>query len=160
MEKSVDAPAARQDERLERRQIFLAPVHELLELLDLALADLEHSFVDGVGWRGQLAPQVEELVLDLSQHFVEPAVALALVEPLGVEHAHQADDGVELVDRAVGHDARRVLRDPLAADQGGLALVAGASVDARDADGHGASLPCQSAVFYLNAAGRSGMIDT
>ena len=84
---------------------------------------------------------------------------LALVEPLGVEDPHEADDGVQLVDRAVGHDARRVLRDPLAADQRGLALVAGASVDARDADRHGAPPLTLLTVFYLNAAGRSGMIE-
>src|SRR5438093_644291 len=55
MEKPVDTPAARQDEGLQRRQIFLAPVHELLELLHLALSDAKHPFVGGVGWRGQLA---------------------------------------------------------------------------------------------------------
>src|SRR5215831_12128863 len=140
VEESVDAPAARQHERLERWQIFLAAIHQLLELLHLALADLEHPFVLGVARRRELAAQIEELVLDLSQDLVEPAVPLALVEPLGVEDAHQADDGVQLVDGAVRYDARRVLRDPLAADQRGLALVARAGVDARDADRHGASL--------------------
>jgi len=64
-------------------------------------------------------------------------VPLALGEPLGVEDPHESDDRVQLVERAVGDDARRILRDALAADQGGLALVAGASVDARDADRHG-----------------------
>src|SRR5438132_1381766 len=105
------------------------------------------------------ATEIEELVLDLPQHLVEPAMPLPFVEPLGVEDPHQADDGVQLVDGAVGDDARRVLGDPLAADQGGLALVAGASVDARDADRHGASSLVWSTVFYLNAEGRSGMID-
>src|SRR3989449_596190 len=137
VEEPVDPAATRQDERLERRQIFLTPIHEGLELLHLAFADSEHALVDGVGRRRQLAAEVEELVLDLSQDFVEPAVPFALGEPLGVEDPHEPDDGVQLVDRAVGDDARRVLRDALAADQGGLALVAGARVDARDADRHG-----------------------
>src|SRR5438309_3448213 len=92
MEKPVDTPAARQDEGLQRRQIFLAPVHELLELLHLALADAKHPFVGGVGWRGQLAAEIEELVLDLPQHLVEPAMPLPFVEPLGVEDPHQAED--------------------------------------------------------------------
>src|SRR5438094_963288 len=91
MEESVDPAAARQDEGLERRQIFLAPVHQILELLHLALAHPEHPLVRGVGWRRQLAAEVEELVLDLPQHLVEPPVPLALGEALGVDDQRQAD---------------------------------------------------------------------
>src|SRR5438309_10952174 len=106
MEKPVDAPAARQDKGLQRRQIFLAPVHELLELLHLALADAKHPFVGGIGWRAQLAAEIEELVLDLPQDLVKPAMSLPLDEPLGVDDAHQADNGVERVDGAGGAGAR------------------------------------------------------
>src|SRR5438445_790032 len=137
MEEPMDPSASRQDERFERRQIFLTAIHEAFELLHLAFAHSEHALVDGVGRRRQLAAEVEELVLDLPEDFVEPAVALTLADPLGVEDPHQADDRVQLIDRAVGDDARRVLRDSLPADQGGLALVAGPGVHARDADRHG-----------------------
>jgi hypothetical protein len=81
-----------------------------------------------VGRRGQLAAHVEELVLDLAQRGVEPDVFLlpgtAALHALGVEDAHEADDGVQLVHGAVGHDAGRVLRDALAANQAGLAAIA------------------------------------
>src|SRR5206468_2163587 len=137
MEEPMDPSASRQDERFERRQIFLTASHEAFELLHLAFAHSEHALVDGVGRRRQLAAEVEELVLDLPEDFVEPAVALALADPLGVEDPHQADDRVQLIDRAVGDDARRVLRDSLPADPGGLAMVAGPGVHARDVDRYG-----------------------
>src|SRR5439155_11360202 len=86
--------------------------------------------------RGQLAAEVEQLVLDLPENLVEPAVVLALGETLLVERADDAHDRVQLVDRPVGDDARRVLGHALAADQRGLATVAQTRVDARDADRH------------------------
>jgi hypothetical protein len=55
--------------------------------------------------RRQLAAQVEQLVLDLAEDVVEPARRLALLEALRVEDAREADNRVELVDRAVGLDA-------------------------------------------------------
>ena len=112
----------------------------MFELGDFTVADPEHAFVFRVGRRGRLAADVEELVLDLAQRGVEPLVLLAAgaarFHALGVEDAHEADDGVQLVHGAVGHDARRVLGHALAADQAGLAAVAEPRVHARDADGH------------------------
>jgi hypothetical protein len=113
-----------------------AMVHQVLERGHLGLADLEHPFVLGARRRGQLAAEVEQLVLDPAQRLVEPAVMLALGEPLLVERADEPDDGVQLVDGAVRADARRVLGHAPAPDQSGLAAVAGARVDASDADGH------------------------
>src|SRR5215475_3212212 len=118
MQEAVDPAAPGQDERLQRWQISLTAVHESLEFLHLPLAHAEHAFIDGFGWRRQLAAEVEQLILDLAEDLVEPAVTLALVDALRVEDADQADDGIQLVDRAVGDDSRRVLRDSLAADQG------------------------------------------
>src|SRR5918996_97019 len=146
VQESLDAAPAGQDEGLERRQVLLAAVHDVLELRHLALADPEHALVDRVGGRRQLAAEVEELVLHLLERRVEPGVTLAAGaarrQPLRVEDADQADHGVELVHGAVGDDAWRVLGYSPAADQRGLALVAEARVHARDADGHSsASLP-------------------
>src|SRR5262249_36593253 len=105
MQEALYPPAARQDERLERREGLLAAVPGGLELLHLALAHAEHPLVDRLGRRRELAPEVEQLVLDLPEDLVEPAVPLALADALRVEHPGQADDGVQLVDRAIGDDA-------------------------------------------------------
>src|SRR5262249_24434338 len=51
----------------------------------------------------------------------------------------ETEHGVELVDGAVAVEPRRRLRDPVAADQRRLALVAASGVDAIDA--HGGELP-------------------
>ena len=48
--------------------------------------------------------------------------------------ARQADEAVQLIDRAVGFDAQVVLRQPLAAGEAGLARVAAPRVDAVDGD--------------------------
>src|SRR4030095_10413499 len=76
MEEAAHAAAAGEDEGLERLEILLAPVHELLERLHLGFADPVHAFVDRVLGRGQLAAEVEQLVLEAAEHFVEPAVVL------------------------------------------------------------------------------------
>src|SRR5712691_13279194 len=97
----VDAPAPRQRERLERGEVFLAVVHEPLERSDLLGADLEHALVFGVRRRGQLAAEVEQLVLDAAERFVEPPMVLALGQALLVERAHEPHHRVQLVDGAV-----------------------------------------------------------
>ena len=102
----VDAAAAGQREGLQRLQVFLAVVHQLFEPLHLRLGEVEHAFVLGTGRRRELAAEIEELVLDLLQHVVEPAVVLAVGEALLVERADDADDGVQLVHRPVRFDAR------------------------------------------------------
>src|SRR5215468_7316264 len=91
MEEAAHAAAAGEDEGLERLEVFLAPVHELLERFHLGLADPVHALVDGIRGRGQLAAEVEQLVLDAAQHLVEPAVVLALLELLGVEDPRKTD---------------------------------------------------------------------
>src|SRR5439155_13882895 len=55
---------------------------------------------------------------------------------LAREHADDAERRVQLVDRAVGDDPRRVLRNASLADEVRIAVVASARVDARDADRH------------------------
>ena len=46
----------------------------------------------------------------------------------------QAEDGVQLIDAAVGRDARVVLGDAAAVAEAGFALVAGLGVDAGEED--------------------------
>jgi len=116
-----------------------ALVHQLLERGHLGRAHAEHALVERLARGGQLAPQVEELVLDAAQDLVEPTVLLAALELRRVEGAREADDRVQLVDGAVGLDPRRVLGHAAPAHEGGLAAVAGARVDTVDADGHDGS---------------------
>src|SRR6266545_1450150 len=73
VQEAVHAAAAGQDERLEGFEVLLTFIHDVLELRHFALAHPEHTVIDGVGRRGQLAAEVEELVLDLLQDAVEPA---------------------------------------------------------------------------------------
>src|SRR5262249_17262544 len=80
---------------------------------------------------------VEELVLHAAEDRIEPGLRLRALE----RHAHDANRGVELVDGAVGLDARRVLADARAADEGGGAVVAGLGVDTIDAH-HYATSAC------------------
>ena len=123
-------------ERFERFQFFLTLVDELLDFLHLALADAVHSFLKKIRRGSQLAPQVEQLILDLAQYHIQEPVGLADIDFLVVESPRQTDDGVQLVDGPVGLDALRVFRDALAADQSGLALVARARVDAGNSNRH------------------------
>ena len=120
------------------------------QLFDLGseLATPPDAEYEGMFKVGEGRADGEQLVLDRRQRGGQVGVE---GEGPGV-----AEHGVQLVDRAVSRDARGVFGDPLAANQRGLALVARAGVDARDADRHGAFLP---PVFYLNAPGRSGMIE-
>src|SRR5260370_27468092 len=90
----------------------------------------------GAGGLGHPAGEVERLVRNPARSLVESAVILALREPLLVERADEPDDGVQLVDGPVCADARRVLGHAPASDEPRLAAVAGARVDASDADGH------------------------
>ncbi len=83
-------------------------------------------------------PEVEELVLQPPEQRVELARRHRRVRCGGVHGTRQTERRVQLVDATVGLDAAAVLRDALAPDQIGLALVAAARVDAGDPDRHGA----------------------
>jgi len=60
----------------ERLEVLLPAIHVRLELLDLRVADPKHALVDRVVRCGQLAAEIEELVLEAPKHLVEPAVLL------------------------------------------------------------------------------------
>src|SRR5437879_8153073 len=92
----VYATTSEQRERAERLEGLLAVIHQTLEGRDLGLTDLEHAFVLGARRRGQLAAEIEQLVLDLAEDFVEPAMVFALVEALLVERPDEPDDRIQL----------------------------------------------------------------
>jgi hypothetical protein len=98
--------AARQDERLERREPLLAAVHALLEGRHLGVADLEHPRDPRGRRRRQLGAEVEELALEDAQDAIELAARGVPADVDLVRRAHDAERGVELVDRAVRVDAR------------------------------------------------------
>jgi len=80
--------------------------------------------------RRKLGTKIEELMLHPAKDFRQPAELPYSRGFVGTGHASQADEGIQLVHRTVGFDARGVLGDPLSSCQGGLALVATLGVDA------------------------------
>src|SRR5262249_21980232 len=64
VEERAHRPAARKDERLERREVLLATVERLLERLHLGGTDAEHPRLECVGRGRELAAEIEELVLE------------------------------------------------------------------------------------------------
>src|SRR6266536_1526241 len=85
VQEGVDAAAAGEREGLERLELLLTAVHEVLESRHFRLADVAHPLVLQLRRGSQLASQIEELVLDFPQHLVEPAMVFAFGQPLRVE---------------------------------------------------------------------------
>src|SRR5438094_8972361 len=84
-------------ERFEDLEILLTLVDRALELAHLGLGDAPHALVLGVRRRRQLAAEIEELVLQPLEDLDQPSAGIAVL--LGGERAHDAEHGVELVDR-------------------------------------------------------------
>ncbi len=93
MEKRGDRAAARQDERLQRGQVGLAFVDRALEYFDLRGTDADHAFPRRVGRGGELAAEIEELVLHLAENDIEALRGRARGGAV-VERAYDAEDGV------------------------------------------------------------------
>src|SRR5437879_12397520 len=91
-------------ERFERFQFFLTLVDELLDFLHLALADAVHSFLKKIRRGSQLAPQVEQLILELAQYHIQKPVDLADIDFLVVENPRQTDEGARTVCGPVSPD--------------------------------------------------------
>src|SRR5690606_39933662 len=79
------------------------------------------SLHDALPIYAQLAAEIEQLVLD-----VDEDVTHLIRQGLG---QHQADAGIELIDRAIGLDAGIVLGDTRAVAKPRAAVIAGAGVD-------------------------------
>ena len=117
--------AARQDEAAQLRQVGVEVVAELLERVDHRLLDAEA--VGHAPRHGEIGADVEELVLDPGERLAHRLRHVA--------GEHDAEGGVELVDGAERTDPAVELGHPRAVAERGLALVAAAGVDPRQADG-------------------------
>src|SRR6266850_5408777 len=140
VEERAHAPATRKHERLEGLQVLLAAVEYRLERLHLRRADPEHPRDECRGRRRELAPEVEQLVLEPLQDGVELAGRRRTAELRRVHGARDADRRVQLVDRPVRFDPETILRDTRPADQVRVSLIAAPGVDACESDGHRPSL--------------------
>src|SRR5258708_4452734 len=116
------AAAAGQDDLLERRQIGVPGFDRRLEARDLLVAD--HR----VARDADLAAEIEEIVLHVIQQLGHLGRQL-----LCGEHAERAIQLVQVAERA---HAQAVLRDARAVAQAGLAAIAGARRDLRQAMRH------------------------
>ena len=85
-------------------------------------------------WRGEISAEVEEVVLDATEHGVEIGVA-------GCMETCDADGGVRFINRAIAFDAEIPLLDAFAGREARGAVVAGARVDLVQ-DNHGAGSHC------------------
>ena len=126
MERGAGRAAAGEDEAAQRRQFVLEAIDELLEPLDVAGGQrrLGDAVGDLVGRIGQLRAEREQVALDADELGVEVGVDL--------RGAGEAEPRVQLVDLAVGVDARIALGDPRAVEERRLAGVARARVDFHD----------------------------
>jgi hypothetical protein len=116
--------SARNDEGLERLQLLLAFVDRVLEvpnppLVDVSLGQVAVHFLE-VG-SGEQSTDAEEIALHRDENLIDARH--------GLDGASHAEDGVELVDVAVGLDARIVFLNSAAAEQAGVAGVAGFRVN-------------------------------
>jgi hypothetical protein len=130
------APTARQDKRLQRFEIFLAPIDQLLEPYDLISTDPIHAFLETLRRCREFAAEVKQFILDLAQHSVDKMMRFAGVEFLFIEDPRQTDGGIELIDNTESIDPWRIFRDALTAHESGLAAISRARVNFGDADSH------------------------
>src|SRR5207249_8050326 len=105
-----------------------------LELENFGFGDAPHTFVVHARRRRELAAEVEKLVLQPLQELYQPRRSLRPC--LRRQRAYDTEHGVELVDRAVGHDPLGILGDTSAADERGLAPISPPRVDLGDPDRH------------------------
>jgi ferredoxin/flavodoxin---NADP+ reductase len=118
--------AAGYDERLQRLELVFAIVDRALQLgdtifIDTSLRELLTHLV-GMRRREQRADG-EQVALDRDEHLIDPWHHL--------DGARHSENGVQLIDVAVGFDARVVLADAAAPEEARVAGVAGLGVDLR-----------------------------
>jgi hypothetical protein len=107
--------AARQDELLERRQVAIQVIQQILEASHLGFRQ------DNAIRHTQFAAQIEELVLNLAQRLLNGFRQ--------VMRQQQAEDAIQFIHRPEGFYPGTVLGDARAIAQTGRAVVASAGVD-------------------------------
>ncbi len=91
--------AARKDEILQRGQRIVEAVQYLFQSIDVGVFDHYHAR------DAQFAAKIEQGVLYLAKHFGDRGID-------AISGQHHADRAVELVHRAVGRHAQRILAYP------------------------------------------------
>ena len=124
--RAADFGPAGKDEALQLGQGLVELVAQLLEPVDERLRHAE-ALVAARERDGEIGADVEELVLDLRERRAKRFRQVGRRE-------HDAELRVELVDDAVGADARVELRHARAVAEARLPRVAAARVDARQAN--------------------------
>jgi hypothetical protein len=117
------ARAGGEDELLERREVGVEGFGVRLEPRHLRVGH------DGMAGNRHLAAEIEEIVLHVDEHGAHRRGHV-----FGEQHAEHR---IELVHLAQRGDAGAVLRDARAVGEAGLARVAGARRDLREAMAHG-----------------------
>ncbi|MPM98871.1 hypothetical protein SDC9_146061 [bioreactor metagenome] len=134
--------AGRQDELLQARQLRVVVGQRVVELQQrIVLEQL-------IARHGQLAAQVEQLVLDVDQQ-----VAHILGHWLAQQ---QADMRVQFIHIAHGMRAAAVLGNAGVVSQAGGSVISGAGGDLREAIAHGSSLVKAASFSRAGAARRYG----
>lgn len=131
VEFGVEAATAGEDEAAEGSEEGVGFIHFVFEAGDVARGDDGLAGAEVFGFGGEERAEVEELVLDAGEAGGEEAEA---GNAIGDGRDGEADGGVQFVDGAIGFDAESILGNALATDEAGLALVAGAGVDAGEGD--------------------------
>ncbi len=133
VEQSGDPAPTREDKFLERRQILLAVVDELLQPRHVLCRHLRHGLQVLTGSGGQDPSNIEEFVLNPSELHFETCGFWSVTDLLGIEHPHKPDRGIQFIDGPVGFDSEAVLPDLLPARQACFSGVSRLGVDLRDA---------------------------
>ncbi len=126
----VEPAAARQHKRAQRGEHRIGRVDFAFELIDFSAGNARLFGMDVLRQRRENGAEIEEFVLHALQHSGE---ARDGGQRFG-RNARDADEGIELVHRAVAINTRVIFLDALTADQVSLASVAGACVDAVQSD--------------------------
>src|SRR5258708_939083 len=114
--------AAWKNKAVERRQCRVERIDSLLDPRNLPLADPQrlHFAVLPFG-TAEVAPEVEEIILNVGQHIANDNI-------VDMQQSY-ADNGVRLVDAAIGRNARVELRQSRPVTERSAAVIAGACVN-------------------------------
>src|ERR1017187_7158691 len=134
MEFGIEAAAAGQDEGAQRRHVLVHEVHFAFELGDFGIGDARLAGMDVLGDGGENRAEIEEFVLHAQEDGGQQGEARLFNGELVDGGARGSQETVQLVDRAVGCNARVILGNALAAGESGVAAIALAGIDTIDGE--------------------------